>query len=164
MVLKYYRKYIPFILAIIVFLFGQAMCELALPGYMADIINNGIVQGDQPYILTTGGWMLLVSLGSVAFAVLSSLFASKVAAGAAMNIRSGLFRKVTALSEAELDQFSTASLITRSTNDIQTIQQISVMALRMLFYAPILGVGALLKAMSTSPLSLGPSAWPLAPS
>lgn len=80
MVLKYYRKYIPFILAIIVFLFGQAMCELALPGYMADIINNGIVQGDQPYILTTGGWMLLVSLGSVAFAVLSSLFASKVAA------------------------------------------------------------------------------------
>lgn len=151
MVLKHYRKFIPAVLVIIAFLFGQAMCELALPGYMADIIDKGIVKGDHPYIYRAGALMLLVSLGSIAFAILSSLIASRVAAGAARDIRSSLFRKVTFLSEAELDQFSTASLITRSTNDIQTIQQVSVMALRMAFYAPILGIGALLKALNTSP-------------
>lgn len=151
MILKYYKKFIPGILVIVVFLFGQAMCELALPGYMADIIDNGIVKGNQGYIYTTGFLMILISLGSVAFAILSSLIASRVAAGSARDIRSALFRKVTSLSDAELSRFSTASLITRSTNDIQTIQQVSVMALRMAFYSPILGAGALLRALDTSP-------------
>lgn len=153
-VLKYYRAYIPFILLILGFLFGQAMCELALPGYMSDIINNGIVKGDMDYIWKTGVVMLVISGAAVAFAILGSLLSARVAAGSSKDIRKALFTKVTRFSTAELENFSTASLITRSTNDVQMIQQTTVMSLRLACFAPIMGIGAVIKALNTSvPLS-----------
>ena len=147
---RYYKKYIPFILLIIGVLFGQAMCELALPGYMSDIINEGIIMQDMDTIYRLGIIMIAVTLGSGICAVAGSFLASRTAAKSARDIRSALFRKVTSFSDAEMDQFSTASLITRSTNDVQMIQQASVMILRMAFYAPIMGVGALIKALNTN--------------
>ncbi|MCB6993469.1 ABC transporter ATP-binding protein/permease [bacterium 210820-DFI.6.37] len=153
-ILKYYRPYIPVILLIIAALYGQAMCELALPGYMSDIINFGIIKGDMSYIYKTGTIMILVALAVVICAGLAGLFSARVAAKASRDIRGALFKRVTAFSAAELEEFSTASLITRSTNDVQTVQQSTVMILRLAFFAPIMGVGAVVKALRTSvPLS-----------
>lgn len=150
MVLKYYKPYIPHIILIILFLFGQAMCELALPGYMANIIDFGIVKGDMAYIWTTGIIMLGISAGTMIFAMGGSFLAARTAAKSSRDIRRALFCKVTNFSAAELESFSTASLITRSTNDIQTVQQTTVMLLRLAIFAPIMGIGALVRALSTS--------------
>ena len=148
--LKYYRPYILPIVLIIAFLFGQAMCELALPGYMSDIINNGIVKQDMGYIRHTGLIMIAVAAATVVCAIMGSLLASRAAAGSSRDIRRALFRKVTAFSAAELNDFSTASLITRSTNDVQMVQQATVMILRLACFAPIMGIGAVIKALNTS--------------
>ena len=152
--LKYYKPYIPIILLIIAALFGQAMCELALPGYMSDIINFGIIKSNMSYIYKTGAIMLLVALAVVICTGLAGLFSARVAAKSSRDIRSALFRRVTAFSAAELERFSTASLITRSTNDVQMVQQSTVMILRLACFAPIMGIGAVIKALRTSvPLS-----------
>ena len=82
-VFKYYKSYIPLIVGILAFLFGQAMCELALPGYMSDIINNGIVKGDMDYIWKIGMIMILVSCGSVVCSIVSSYLSARTAAGSA---------------------------------------------------------------------------------
>ena len=148
--LKYYRSYILPIVLIIAFLFGQAMCELALPGYMSDIINNGIVKQDMDYIRHTGLIMIAVAAATVVCAIMGSLLASRAAARSSRDIRRALFRKVTAFSAAELNDFSTASLITRSTNDVQMVQQATVMILRLACFAPIMGIGAVIKALNTS--------------
>ena len=152
--LKYYKPYIPIILLIIAALFGQAMCELALPGYMSDIINFGIIKSNMSYIYKTGAIMLLVALAVVICTGLAGLFSARVAAKSSRDIRSAMFRRVTAFSAAELERFSTASLITRSTNDVQMVQQSTVMILRLACFAPIMGIGAVIKALRTSvPLS-----------
>ena len=152
--LKHYRKYIPFVFLVMIFLFGQAMCELALPGYMSDIIDNGIVKGDLGHVKDMGAIMILVSAGSMAFAISGNFFAAFSAARICRNIRSALFGRVMEFSAAEMSRFSTASLITRSTNDIQTIQQTTTMLMRMALFAPIMGIGAVYRALHTSvPLS-----------
>lgn len=148
--LKYYRRYIPVIILILLFLFGQAMCELALPGYMSDIINDGIVKGDMDYIRKTGLIMIGVAAITAVCAVLGSMLAARVAAQSARDIRKSLFEKVTSFSAAELERFSTASLITRSTNDVQMVQQTTVLTLRLACFAPIMGIGAVIKALNTS--------------
>ncbi len=150
-VLSYFKPYSISVVLIIAVLFCQAMCELALPSYMSDIINNGIVKGDMSYILSTGGWMLLITALSVCCAIGTSLLASRTASFAARDTRKALFNKITSFSANEFDQFQTSSLITRTTNDIQMVQQASIMIMRMAFFAPIMGIGALIKALKTSP-------------
>ena len=150
-VLSYFKPYSMSVVLIIAVLFCQAMCELALPGYMSNIINNGIVKGDMSYILSTGGWMLLITALSVCCAIGTSLLASRTASFAARDTRKALFNKITSFSAKEFDQFQTSSLITRTTNDIQMVQQASIMIMRMAFFAPIMGIGALIKALKTSP-------------
>lgn len=148
--LKYYKPYLPMILLVILALFGQAMCELTLPKYMSDIINYGIIPGDMNYIYKTGVYMLLLSLAVTICAGLGGFFASRVAAKSSRDIRRAIFKNVTAFSDAELEQFSTASLITRSTNDIQSVQQTTVMMLRIAIFAPIMGIGSVVRALNTS--------------
>lgn len=150
-VLKFFKPCIPAILLIIALLFGQAMCELALPGYMSDIINDGIIKQDMDYIYSTGIMMLIIAADSMLCAIGASFFSSRAASRALRDTRSSLFKKITSFSAAEFDQFQTASLITRTTNDIQTVQQTSILILRMACYAPIMGIGALIKALNTSP-------------
>lgn len=149
-VLKYYKKYVPYIIMIILFLFGQAMCELTLPAYMSDIIDEGIVKGDMPYIWRTGVIMIGIAMVTMICAVCGSFIASRVAAKSSRDIRHALFNKVTSFSPAELEEFSTASLITRSTNDVQTVQQTTVMLLRMAIFAPLMGIGSVVRALGTS--------------
>ena len=148
--LRYYKPYLPMILLVILALFGQAMCELLLPKYMSDIINFGIITGDMNYIYRTGAVMLLISLAITICAALGDYFAAKTAAKSSRDIRRALFRNVTAFSDAELDKFSTASLITRSTNDVQTVQNTTVMMLRMAIFAPLMGIGSVIRALQTS--------------
>ncbi|MGE5630411.1 MAG: ABC transporter ATP-binding protein [Caulobacteraceae bacterium] len=93
--------------------------------------------------------MLLIALLSAAATVVVSLLAAKVAAGLSRDLRGGIFKKVVSFSISEFDKFSTASLITRSTNDIQQIQMLTVMLLRIVFYAPILGIGGMIKVLNT---------------
>jgi ATP-binding cassette subfamily B protein len=102
------------------------------------------------YMLRIGGLMLLLALLSAACSVTVGYYAARVAAGFARDVRLKLFRKVTDFSNIEFDKFSTASLITRSTNDIQQIQMLLVMLLRIVFYAPLLAVGGIIRALGES--------------
>lgn len=146
--IKYLKPYIAHILVAIALLFGQAMGELALPDYMSNIVNKGIAAGDTNYILKTGALMLLISLGSGVCAIIVGFVASRVAANVARSLRKDVFEKVEDFSNAEFDKFSTASLITRTTNDITQVQTLLVMMIRMLFFAPIMGIGGIIKALS----------------
>ena len=106
-------------------------------------------QIQKTYLLTAGLKMVGMALLMGVVTVLVGLFASRVGAGIGRDLREKVFKRVVGFSNAEMDQFSTASLITRSTNDIQQIQMVSVMVLRMVAYAPILGIGGVLKVMKT---------------
>ena len=101
------------------------------------------------YLLTTGGKMLALTLLMVAAAITAGMLASRVAASVGMELRGQVFRKVVGFSNAEIDRFSTASLITRSTNDIQQIQMVVVMLLRLVLYAPIIGIGGIVRVATT---------------
>lgn len=101
------------------------------------------------YLLGKGGGMLALSVLMMAAAILVGFFASRASAGIGMRLRERVFHKVVSFSNAEMDQFSTASLITRSTNDIQQVQMVSVMILRMVLYAPIIGIGGIVKVANT---------------
>ncbi len=103
------------------------------------------------YILKVGGQMLLIALLAAAITVTVGFLAARVAAGFARELRRLFFEKVLSFSGAELDRFSSASLITRATNDITQIQTVMVFLLRMVFYAPIIGIGAVVRAVSKSP-------------
>lgn len=102
------------------------------------------------YILLTGAKMLLIALVSMACSISVGYMASRVAAALGRNLRENVFEKVVSFSNAEFDHFSTASLITRSTNDIQQIQMFVVMLLRMVLYAPIVGIGGVIKVFNTN--------------
>ncbi|MDD6190381.1 MAG: ABC transporter ATP-binding protein [Firmicutes bacterium] len=149
-VAKYYKKYIPIMLAVVLLVLGQAMGELALPKLMSNIINYGIVASDLSYIRREGLVMIAVAAATLVFSTTGGVFASITAARTTRDLRHDLFRHVTGFSSKELDSFSTASLITRTTNDMQMIQQATVMMLRIMLFAPIMGAGAIYMALNTS--------------
>jgi len=102
------------------------------------------------YILSVGGIMLIVTLIGAICTVIVGFIASKIAAGLGKNLRSKIFSKVESFSNTEIDKFSTASLITRSTNDVTQIQNLMVMFIRLVFYAPIIGIGGVIRALDKS--------------
>jgi ATP-binding cassette subfamily B multidrug efflux pump len=116
--------------------------------YTAIGVNTERLQSN--YILIAGLKMIGIALLSMVATVVVGYIGARVAAKLGMNLRQGVFRKVVSFSNAELDKFSTASLITRSTNDIQQIQMLMVMMLRIVFYAPILGIGGVIKVLNTN--------------
>lgn len=101
------------------------------------------------YLLSSGGKMIGITIIMMVSAILVGLLAAQVSSSIGRDLRSRIFRKVISFSHSEMDQFSTASLITRSTNDVQQIQMVSVMILRMVLYAPILGIGGIIKVSNT---------------
>ena len=125
----------------------QVAVEYIKTEYTALGVNFDNLQSS--YILHTGLLMLLIALLSMAATVSVGFLAARVAAGLGRNVRKAQFAKVVEFSGTEFDKFSTASLITRSTNDIQQIQMLMVMLLRIVFYAPILGVGGIIRVLST---------------
>ena len=105
---------------------------------------------EKTYLFKVGGIMLGIAFVSMAAAVLSGFIASKVAAKIGKNLRGKVFKRVMEFSNEEMDKFSTASLITRSTNDIQQVQLLMVMLLKIVFYAPIIGIGGIIKVFNTN--------------
>ena len=127
------------------------MANLQLPDYMAKIINDGIIGESMDAIYRNGGIMLLVTLGGGIAAVGVGFLATRVATSFARDIRRKVFEKVESFSIAEFNSLSTASLITRSTNDIQQIQMVTLMILRMVLMAPFMAIGALQNAIQNAP-------------
>jgi ATP-binding cassette subfamily B protein len=125
----------------------EAACALILPAYMADIINQGVMLGNIPFIWRTGVTMLLITIFSTVVAVSTSYFAARIGTGVAGDLRAAVFKKVLSFSSAEMNHFSSSSLITRSTNDIIQVQLVLIMGMRLLVYAPILGVGGIIRAL-----------------
>ena len=147
-IIKYLKPYVGYVLLAIALLFAQAMCELSLPNYMSKIINDGILKRDNGLILRAGGIMLLISLGSVVAAICVGFLGSRIGSGMARTLRRDMFEKVSSFSNTEFDKYSTASLITRTTNDITQVQNFVTMMIRMMFYAPIMGAGGVILALS----------------
>ena len=125
----------------------QAAVSFVKNEYSEIGINTDKLQTN--YIILAGIKMLGIALISMLTAVIVGLISSRIAAGLSKNLRRDVFKKVTTFSNAEFDKFSTASLITRSTNDIQQIQMLMVLLFRIVFYAPILGIGGVLKVLKT---------------
>lgn len=135
------------ILLVITLTFGQVIAELMLPNYMADIIDEGIAQGNTSFIVNTGGIMLIIAFLGVICAVSAGFFASRTALGVARDLRKSLFKHITGYSLSEFNQLGTSSLITRTTNDVQQIQQTTFMVLRMMMRAPVMCIGAAVMAV-----------------
>jgi ATP-binding cassette subfamily B multidrug efflux pump len=126
----------------------QSLSELYLPTLMADIVDKGVVTGDTNYIWKIGGFMLVVAAGGMICSIAASYFSARVASGFGKNLRTRLFSHVGNFSLHEFDKLGTASLITRTTNDITQIQQVLVMMLRMMAMAPMMCIGGIIMALS----------------
>jgi len=133
---------------VLILVFLQSLSELYLPTLMADIVNKGIIKEDNTYILQIGGLMLLVTAAGVIFSVAASYYSSTIAAGFGKRIRSKLFGHVEHFSLQEFDKIGTASLITRTTNDVTQVQQVLIMMLRMMVMAPMMCIGGIIIAVN----------------
>ncbi|MCI1914043.1 MAG: ABC transporter ATP-binding protein/permease [Schleiferilactobacillus harbinensis] len=136
------------ILGAILFMTGQVVANLFLPNLTADIVNKGIANGDVNYIWQTGMRMLLVTLVAVLSATGNVFLASRASQQLGQKLRSNLYHKVLYYSNDQFDQIGTSSLITRTTNDVVQIQNVTMMMLRMMIMAPITLVGASFLAYS----------------
>jgi ATP-binding cassette subfamily B protein len=130
-----------------VLLLVQAIASLYLPSLNADIINNGVVPGDNGYILRTGGFMLVVTLLLGVCAVVAVYFGARVAMSFGRDVRGAIFKRVASFSQPEINHFGSASLITRNTNDVQQVQMVVFMALTIMILAPITGIGGIIMAV-----------------
>lgn len=142
------------ILISIAFISLSVWLDLKLPDYMMEITNH-IALADKGTVeiadvLIPGGKMLLCALGSMAATIITAFFAARTAAGTSKNLREGLFTKVESFSMEEINKFQTASLITRSTNDINQIQMVIAMGMQVIIKAPILAIWAILKIVNKS--------------
>jgi len=151
LVFEYMLEYSGMLVITLALLVVQAICDLTLPDYMADIVNIGVLTGNVSFIVQIGVKMLLVTLLGAACSIAVGYYAARVAAFTASDMRADIFKRVQTFSNPELDKFSPASLITRTTNDITQIQLLIVLLVRMLFYAAIMGTGGIFKAVAESP-------------
>ncbi len=154
-VISYLKYAAGFVALSLSFLVIQALTELWLPTIMESIVDTGIVKmngsdAQMQFILTEGAKMLSIALLSVVSAVGVNYFATKTSSVISRRMRHDVFERVSHFSNTEFDKFSTASLITRTTNDIQQIQFILSGGIRLIFFAPIMGVGSIILALSKS--------------
>jgi ATP-binding cassette subfamily B protein len=147
-ILKYLKPYLWLVMVTVLLVIIDSYVTLYLPDLMSQIVDKGIAKGNIDYIQKVGTRMLLVSLIQVAAIIVMSYTSSWAAMYAGRDIRSDLFKKIQSFSLAEIDRFSTASLITRTTNDITQIQQALVMIQRMVIRAPVIAVGSIFMAIS----------------
>lgn len=147
-IFKYLKPFIPMIIVAVILTFGQAMLNLYLPNLMSDIVNNGIVGQSLDEVYKSGVDMLIVTLGFMACAIGSTFMASRVASGFGQKLRNAIYKQVEKFSLAEFKKISTSSLITRTTNDVMQVQQLTLMSMRMMINAPIMCIGGIIMAVS----------------
>jgi ATP-binding cassette subfamily B protein len=140
-----YRRYVAVVLILAL---AQSVGFLLLPRLMSDIVDKGIVRGDQRAIFETGGLMLLMSIVATLCAIGGSYYSSKVATGFGRILRGAIFARVEHFSIHQFDRFSAASLVTRTTNDTTQVQQMLIMMLTMVITAPMMAVGGVILALS----------------
>lgn len=146
----YARGYRWYILLGVLCSVGEAVLELELPQAMSAIVDVGIANGDRSYILLTGLKMLLMAMAALACGVGAAVMAAKAAMGFGANIRQAEYEQVQRFSFANIEHFSTASLITRLTNDVASVQMTLFMGMRICVRAPVMLVTALIKTMEIS--------------
>lgn len=147
LLVRYLRPAWPLIIAVVVFQLAQSIASLLLPTLNADIIDNGVVAGDIPYIWQTGGVMLAISLVQVACAIVAVYFGSRLAMGMGRDLRGDLFHRVVAFSQREVGQFGAPSLITRNSNDVQQVQMLVQVSATLMISAPMLAIGGVIMAV-----------------
>ena len=145
---KYIKPHILFFIFGPIFMITEVVGEVYMPKLMSMIIDNGIVIGNTPYIIKCGILMIGVAITMMLGGVLGNFFAVKASIGFSADLRNDLFKKVQTFSFKNIDSFSTASLVTRLTNDVTQIQQLIRMSLVMLLRAPGMLIGALIMAIS----------------
>ena len=144
---RFLKPYAFHITAVLALVFLQTLSDLYLPTLMSDIIDTGVMQGDTDYIWRTGGLMLLIAGGGAVCAVTASLLSSQAGAGFGRILRSMVFNRVESYSLHEFDKVGTATLITRTTNDITQIQMVTIMIARMMIGAPMMAIGGIILAL-----------------
>lgn len=144
---RFLKPYTTSIVVIIILLFAQVLSDLYLPTLMADIVDNGLQNNDVNYILRIGGFMLLIAAGGTICAIIATYLSSKAAVGFGTILRQKIFSKVEIFSLHEFDKLGTATLITRTTNDITQIQQVSVLIFSMMITAPLTCIGGVIMAL-----------------
>ncbi|MCR1161714.1 ABC transporter ATP-binding protein/permease [Paenarthrobacter sp. UW852] len=144
---RFLRPHQRLLIAVVVFQLAQSIASLYLPTLNADIIDNGVATGDTDYILRMGGLMLLITLLQIACAVVAVYFGAKAAMGMGRDVRDAIFSRVGEFSEQEVTRFGAPSLITRSTNDVQQIQQLVLMSCTLMVAAPMLSIGGVIMAV-----------------
>lgn len=154
-ILRYLKYAAGFVAMSIILLVAQALSELMLPTMMESLVDDGIValngqEGQMEFIISKGIQMLGVALLSVLSAIGVNFFSTKTSSIISRKMRHDVFERVSQFSNTELDKFSTASLITRTTNDVQQVQFILSGGVRFIFFAPIMGIGSIALALSKS--------------
>ena len=150
-ILRIFSGYWLMFIILVGFTYAMVMANLWLPDKMSEIVNNGIIKQDMPAIWHNGLAMIVVTAAGGLCSIVIGFLASRIATGMAQKLRTELFERVESFALADFNKFSTASLITRSTNDIQQIQMTSILLLRMALLAPIMAVGGLQKAIHNAP-------------
>ncbi len=163
------KPYLPMLAASVLLIGLQAWCNLAMPDLMSQIVNVGIQHYSQEIALATGrrqerliarqrNFFIAMGAKMLALAALTSIVAllvqycnAKAGTGLSRDLRKSIFTKIESFSGAEFDQFSTASLITRTTNDVQQVQMMLVMGVRTIIFAPAMGIGGVVMAMKKAP-------------
>lgn len=147
LLVEYLRPHRPLLAAVVVFQLAQSIASLYLPTLNADIIDQGVARGDTGYILSTGSVMLLITLAQIACSVVAVYFGAKAAMGLGRDLRGAIFERVGQFSEQEVTKFGAPSLITRSTNDVQQVQQLVLMSATLMVAAPMLSIGGVIMAI-----------------
>ncbi len=166
---KHVKPYLPLLISSIIFIAIQAYLNLVLPNIMSQIVNVGIQDysqkialasgavaeslklEQQQYIIITGAKMLCVAIFTGVVTLLIQYINAKMGTGLARDLRNTIFSKIESFSSAEFDKFSTASLITRTTNDVQQVQMMLTMGVRTIVFAPLMGIGGVVMAMKKAP-------------
>ncbi|MEW1921056.1 ABC transporter ATP-binding protein [Pseudarthrobacter oxydans] len=147
LLVEYLRPHRTLLLAVVIFQLAQSIASLYLPTLNADIIDEGVAKANIGYILSLGGVMLAITLLQIVCAVIAVYFAAKAAMGVGRDLRGAIFKRVGEFSEQEVTKFGAPSLITRSTNDVQQVQQLVLMSATMLVTAPMLSIGGVIMAI-----------------
>lgn len=150
-ILRIFSGYWLMFIILVGFTYAMVMANLWLPDKMSEIVNNGIIKQDMPAIWHNGLAMIVVTAAGGLCSIVIGFLAARIATGMAQKLRAELFERVESFALADFNKFSTASLITRSTNDIQQIQMTSILLLRLALMAPIMAIGGLQKAIHNAP-------------
>jgi ATP-binding cassette subfamily B protein len=145
---RFVKPYWYWVVLVFILLLGQALAELNLPTLMSKIVDDGIAKGDTALIFSNGGIMLIIAALGGIFSIATSFLSSRVAMGFSRDLRSAVFKRVESFSLNEFNKLGTATLITRTTNDITQVQMVFMMGMRMMAMAPMMAIGGVIMALS----------------